>query len=78
MTNSGDGEPERRQSVFSAGARTFGIWASGLVGFAVTGSGLGGIIDHLSGSYSSDGSGGGFLAGLALFTCARLWAGERR
>ena len=78
MTNSDSGGGEPRQSVFGAGARILGIWVSGLIGFAIAGAGLGDLIDHLNGPYSSGAGAGGILAGVALFTCARLWARERR
>jgi len=59
--------------------RIAGIWASGLLGCGLAGAGVGAVASHLSGSYSTDGGSiGGFFAGLALFTCTRLWARERR
>ena len=55
--------------------RIVGIWASGLLGCAFAGAGLGALI--FRGSHSDDGYFGGVIAGFALFTCARLWARER-
>ncbi len=51
--------------------RTFFIWLFGLLGFGLVGSLLGAF------SPSSDAGFGGFLAGMALFSCARLWLGQR-
>ena len=78
MTNSDSGGREPRQSVFGAGARILGIWIFGLIGAGSLFAILGRALDRAGGSYSDDGSVGGLFAGVALFTCARLWARERR
>ena len=78
MTNSDGGSPKPLQSVFGAGARVLGIWIFSLIGSGSVFATLGRAMDPASGSYSDDGSFGGLIAGLVLFTCARLWARERR
>ena len=54
-------------------ARIVGIWVSGLVATSLLGAG---IAIFLSGG--GDAPFTGFLAGLAAFTCFRLWIGEMR
>lgn len=51
------------------------IWFFGLLGTGL----FGGLIgDALSSGYSNDGAFFGFLAGLCLFSCFRLWKGTAK
>lgn len=51
-------------------ARTIGIWLTGLIGFGLLGAAIGNLADRI------DGGGGGLIAGICIFTCARLWLSE--
>ena len=50
------------------------IWIFGLLGSAI----IGGIIGSRFDTYGSDNALWGFIAGIFVFACARLWLGERK
>ncbi len=53
--------------------RTIFIWIFGLLGSGLFGSLIGGALDS---GYSKDGNFFGFIGGLCLFACFRLWLGS--
>jgi hypothetical protein len=56
--------------------RTVSIWITGLLASALTSAGVGALIGNSAAIYNADGT--GLIAGIAAFTCLRLWLAERR
>jgi hypothetical protein len=52
--------------------RTFGIWVSGLLASAFVGGFIGSVFESPY-DYTHDRMFSGGIAGLLVFTCARLW-----